>query len=74
MIQTKAQLFGTEAMDQIDADPTSRATHNPTRPWPTRRSRMTDTRSARDTREYYNADIRFIILVTVAVVSVLSSW
>ncbi|MBU9764977.1 RND family transporter [Mycobacterium sp. TNTM28] len=69
MIQTKLNPFGTDAMDQIDAilDVAHHAQPNTT---------LADAKvsmtgysvSLRDTREYYNEDIRFIILVTVAVV------
>ncbi|OKH84365.1 hypothetical protein EB73_29850 [Mycobacterium sp. SWH-M3] len=69
MIQTKLNPFGTEAMDQIDAILDVARDAQPNTTLADAKISMTGySVSLRDTREYYNADIRFIILVTVAVV------
>ncbi|WP_231992207.1 RND family transporter [Mycobacterium sp. ACS4331] len=69
MIQTKLNPFSTEAMDQIDAIINVARGAQPNTTLSDATVSMTGyTVSLRDTRDYYNGDIRFIIIVTVAVV------
>lgn len=69
MIQTKLNPFSTDAMDQIDAILDVARDAQPNTTLADAKVSMTGySVSLRDTREYYNEDIRFIILVTVAVV------
>ncbi len=69
MIQTKLNPFSTDAMDQINAILDVARDAQPNTTLADAKVSMTGySVSLRDTREYYNEDIRFIILVTVAVV------
>ncbi|MGV0594766.1 MMPL/RND family transporter [Mycolicibacterium porcinum] len=69
MIQTKLNPFSTDAMDQINAILDVARDAQPNTTLADAKVSMTGySVSLRDTREYYNEDIRFIILVTIAVV------
>ncbi len=69
MIQTKLNPFSTDAMDQINAVLDVARDAQPNTTLADAKVSMTGySVSLRDTRDYYNQDIRFIILVTVAVV------
>ncbi|MDH6244142.1 RND superfamily putative drug exporter [Mycobacterium sp. OTB74] len=69
MIQTKLSPFSTDAMDQANAILDVAHGAQPNTTLSDAKISMTGyTVSLRDTRDYYNADIRFIILVTIAVV------
>ncbi|MUL84559.1 RND family transporter [Mycobacterium sp. CBMA247] len=69
MIQTKLNPFSTDAMDQINAVLDVARDAQPNTTLADAKVSMTGySVSLRDTRDYYNQDIRFIILVTIAVV------
>jgi RND superfamily putative drug exporter len=69
MVQTKLNPFSTEAMDQIDAIMDVARGALPNTELADATVSMTGyTVTLRDTRDYYNRDIQFIIMVTIAVV------
>jgi putative drug exporter of the RND superfamily len=69
LVQTKLNPFGTEAMDQVNAiSDTARGAQPNTTLSDASISMGGFPAALRDTRDYYEQDIRFIILVTLAVV------
>lgn len=69
MVQTELNPFSTEAMDQVNAiSATARGAQPNTALADTTVSMAGYTASLRDTRDYYEHDIRFIITVTLLVV------
>jgi RND superfamily putative drug exporter len=69
LVQTKLNPFSTDAMDQVNAITDTARGAQPNTTLSDASISMTGYPvTLRDTRDYYNQDIRFIILVTVAVV------
>ena len=69
LIQTKLNPFGTDAMDQVNAIMDTARGAQPNTALSDASISMTGfTVTLRDTRDYYNSDIRFIILMTIIVV------
>jgi RND superfamily putative drug exporter len=69
LIQTKLNPFGTDAMDQVNAIMDTARGAQPNTALSDASISMTGfTVTLRDTRDYYNGDIRFIILMTIIIV------